>query len=283
MYHRALPEMVALLVVACLLSAQPKYPLATVFVRDGRLSISELGSAIEKPLPTPGLIVESASLSFSKTRVAFTATRKGDPNARLFVLVLKTGETRELPTLLAGGHRDAVWSSDEKFIYFTAANDATSGPAHPTRLRRWNIFEGKADEVAPEFDTGVCEFHPAPRANDVVHVGTTCFGRFAMAAAPNPDAGTSLWVPQRVGNPDIEIASSFDGSRLVYTARTSDGLSLFVKTGSEPARLAITLPADTRNVQPKFVCPRDVMFLREGVPWVLNTTTLTAEAAANHK
>ena len=63
------------LIAGLVLLANPHYPLATVFVREGELWLSELGNATEKRLPSPGLIADSAVLNISRTKVAFTALR----------------------------------------------------------------------------------------------------------------------------------------------------------------------------------------------------------------
>lgn len=267
------------LVVALLVGATPHYPLATVFVRDGKLSLSEMGKREETLLPAPGIAAESASLNFSRTRVAFTGMRDGDETPRLFLLEIKKGTVELLPTGLAGGHRDAVFSTDEKYVYFTASESPTFDLSHPTRLRRWDLAKKRVEEAAPDFQPTQCEFHPAPRKSqkDVVHLSSGCMGTFMMQSTEDK------WPTQRVTNPDMEIATSFDGTRTVYTSRKSEGLVVFVREGDKPERRALVLPMESPAIQPRFVCPRDVMFLKNGSPWVLNTSTLETSEAATHK
>lgn len=112
--------------VALLLLASPHYPLATVFVRDGQLWLSELGQANEKRLESPGLIADTATLDVSRTRVAFTA-RRGAETHRLFLMNLGSGLIEELSTGLIGPHHAPAFSGDGKRVYFTAA-PSESGP-----------------------------------------------------------------------------------------------------------------------------------------------------------
>ncbi len=275
--------MIAVLGSVVLLAA-PHYPLATVFVRNGQLWLSELGQAQERRLETPGLISDAATLDVTGTRVAFTAHR-GEEQNRIFLMELRSESIEELATGLVGPHHSPAFSGDGKRLFFTASPSVNPGPEQPTKIRVWNVVDQKLED-RPALEgpqSKACEFHPAPRKADILHVSTDCFGSFALSAAPMPDAPgrrTTSWRGPKLSNPEIEIAASFDGSRIVYTSHGPAGLSLVLQKGVSPPKVVATLPASTTTVQPRFVCPRDVMFLRDGKAFVLNTDTEELKDAA---
>lgn len=260
------------LIASLILFAAPKYPLATVFVREGEIWLSELGNRNERHLPSPGLTADSAALNITRTKVAFTARRELGAPERLYLLDVASGAAEELATGLAGPHHGVAFSGDGKRVFFSAAAGVNPGPEQPTKIRVWNVTGKRLEEIPATDGAGSCEYSPAPRANDVLHVSTNCFGNFMIDATPM--AGKSkTWAPRKVSSPQVEIAASFDGSRFVYTSAGPAGLSLVLQKNKGEPKVVAVLPANTVNVQPRFVCPRDVMFLREGRAIVLNTDT----------
>lgn len=237
--------------------------------------LSELGKVEEKHLESPGLTADSATLDVTRSKVAFTARRSKELGERLFLMDLGTGLVDEVPTGLMGPHHAPAFSGDGKRLFFTAAAGGSPGPEQPTRIRAWNLGTAKLEPLPTTDDSSaVCEFHPAPRKSDVLHVSTDCLGRFTLdAASLTGPQSTTAWKPRKLSSPEIEIAASFDGSRFVYTSVGPAGLSLLLQKGDAQPKVVAVLPSKTTSVQPRFVCPRDVMFLREGRAIVLNTDT----------
>lgn len=256
------------LLLILLLASPSKYPLASTFVRDSGIVLVELGKN-ELSIPTPGLLVESAALSADKSQIAFTANTDGTTPTALYLMSVSSLKVERLDTGLRGPHQSPSFTADGRHVVFAAAAEPNANSENPTRTRRWNIARRRLD-TEKSASTHTCQFHPAPIGNQDAHLSTNCFGTFALSV-PSPDGGTQM---TRLPSPDIETAASFDGTRIVYTSRSQSGLTLFLQIDGKPAQRVLTLPSRTSRIQPRFICPRDVMFTKENSFWRVNTDSL---------
>lgn len=243
------------------------FPRAAAFVRDGGVFVADSKTGAETPHAFPGLTVNGAALHPRRTHLAVTARADAGGPSRLFLKQLKSGAITAADTGLTTDHHGPAFTPDGAYVIFTAADGAPAGPEHPTRLRAWNLKTRRL-EVLPGFEReGVCQFGPAPGPKEVHHVETDCFSSFTLQSTSATPAVV------RLAAGEVEVASSFDGSRVVYVQQGVGGLAVMLRQGREEPRLLATFEATPHALQPRFVCPRDVLVVHEGVVKRINTDT----------
>lgn len=262
--------MIALLVSVILTGGGGQFPLAAAFVVDGKILIAQMGSREQQEIPVADMVIRSADLSPDKSTVVAAAQLPGSPLDQLFLFDRKEMKWARLETGIKGAHRTPRFTPDGKFITFAASNSEESGPDHPTQVWRVErspkaVAMAKRLSVQPEY----CHFSPSPLGADkFASIGTNCFFDFEVrlvGASKNMKLGSAHGVHD-------EVAGSFDGDAVLTTERL-DGefvLSVFRK-GAEKKRLHSFRSTTATAPQPKFVCPRDVMFIENSQFKVLNT------------
>lgn len=264
--------MMSALLVAAVVSAGGQYPLAAAFVVDGRLVVAQMGAADPAVIPTKDMVIRSADLSPDKLTVVATARAPGTSFDQIFAFDRKSMVWKRLETGIKGTHRTPRFTPDGKHITFAASNSEESGPDHPTQV--WRIDSSpRAAPAATRLSTQTdyCHFSPSPLGPDrFASIGTNCFFDFEVRVV-GPSKKLSRSLGSTHGALD-EVAGSFDGETVVTTERL-DGefvLSVFRK-GSDRKRLHTFRSTTAAFPQPKFVCPRDVMFVENGAFKVINT------------
>ena len=253
------------------LAAAPvhNFPLAAAFVVDGRVVLVDVPTRTATPLDLDGLLPEEADLSPDKRWVAFDAKRSPTEHLRLFLYDTKEKFLREVTTSEHGEHRFPRFAEMGAWLYFSAAGrDEVGGPANPLRLMRMRMKDGRVEKI-PSSD-GTCEFSPVGLSKDrVAHISTHCYIGYELALTHVAKHETS--VIGSVGGPRSELAAPFDGERLLFTSETPGGLGFFIWTKGSPAKLLTTVAASALRLQPRFVCPKDVVFYNSRQFWVLDS------------
>jgi hypothetical protein len=256
--------------LAVLVNAAPvesPYPLAAVFVVHGHIVLTDLHEKTAVVLETPGLQPIEADLSPDRKLVIFTASPGAAEQPVLYRLTVSDKTAERINTGIKAIHRQPKFTANGKAVIFSAGQDEHSGPTSPTRIRRLDLKTGITTQVTPVGES-LCEFSPAPLGDDILHVGTDCFATFEVRLL-NGKTRKSKAI-SKVTSPAVEIATSFDGKTAVYVTQTMVGANIFrVKDGK--AELLTTQDSNGLSIQPKFSCPRDVMFLAGTQVRVLNT------------
>jgi len=248
-----------------------QYPLAAALVHKECLFYVDVPTRTAERVPLADLIPEEADLSQDKALVAVNArpaTGKGP--AKLFLVKVGAWTLEEIKTDAAGDHRFPHFSADGSYLYFSAAHaDAQGGPANPLRIHRLNLKSRAVEEV--ETTAGNCEFSPVPiAASAVAHITTTCTVQFELATTDLAKRVTrTMWT---VPGPATEIAASPDGKRLIEIAPEPAGLGFYLsEMGSKPKRIAGLGYVSEKRLQPRFICPRDIVFVNQNKVWTLDT------------
>ncbi len=264
--------MSALLVALILAGGGGQFPLAAAFVVDEKLVIAQMGSREQEEIPAPEMIVRSADLSPDRTTIVAAAGLASSPHDQLVLFSRKEMKWSRLETGLKGAHRTPRFTPDGKFITFAASNSEEGGPDHPTQV--WRIERSSKTAAGikrlsrqPEY----CHFSPSPLGPEkFASIGTNCFFDFEVRVVGG-SKNASVKLGTAHGALD-EVAGSFDGDAVLTTERL-DGefvLSVFRK-GAEKKRLYSFKSTTATAPQPKFVCPRDVMFVENAEFKVVNT------------
>lgn len=265
--------------IALLLAAAPMptgekvhvYPLAAALVHQDRLYLVDVPTRTARRIPLEGWSPEEADLSSDKKLIAVNArpTAAKGPS-RLFLVKVGTWTRDEVKADAEGDYRFPRFSADGQFLYFSAAHaDAVGGPANPLRIHRLRLSDRKVDEVPTA--EAACEFSPTPiGTSGLAHVTTGCFVRYELALTDLKSAKTSSVRP--VGGPDSELAASPDGTRLLQLASEPGGLGFFLQEGvTKPKRIAKIQLITQRRLQPRFISPKDVLFVNQSKALVLDT------------
>lgn len=242
------------------------FPRAAAFVRDGAVVVVDSKSGAETRHEFPGLVVNGAALHPRRTHLAVTASPSAG-GSKLFIKELKSGSVTEANTGLTTDHFAPAFAPDGARVIFTAAEGAPAGPEHPTRLRAWHLKARKLESLPGSERAGVCQFGPAPGPKETHYVETDCLSSFSLQSTSQKSA------PLRLSAPDVEVATSFDGSRVVYVQRGVAGLAVMLRRGAEEPKLLVMLEAAEERLQPRFVCPRDVLVVHGGEVKSINTDT----------
>lgn len=243
------------------------FPRAAAFVRDGAVVVVDSKSGAETRHEFPGLLVNGAALHPRRTHLAVTAASTEGGTSRLFIKELKSGTLSEANTALTTDHFAPAFAPDGARVLFTAAEGVPAGPEHPTRLRSWNLKAHRLERLPGGERAGVCQFGPAPGPKETHYVETDCLSSFSLQSTSRKST------PLRLPAADVEVASSFDGSRVVYVQRGVAGLAVMLRRGTEEPKLLVMLEAAEERLQPRFVCPRDLLVVHAGQVKSINTDT----------
>ncbi len=259
-------------VTAVLLSAASKpsqYPLAAALVLDGKLAIVDLPTHSLRPLPLPeGLIPDQADLSLDKTRVVVSATRgRGMPH-RLFLVDVASGDVQEMPVPGQSDLEDPRFADGGASVLFAApARPGQESHDNRTRLYRFRLKGRELSEV--QTDHALCGLSPVAFRRKVAFIETSCFVRFALELV-DPKSHHEQKIADLAGL-SSEVAVSLDGKKLLYTAMERDGYKFYLYREGEAPRLLLSTGRDAPRLQPRFVCPRDVLFVNQHKVWALNS------------
>lgn len=258
------------LISALLGRAGGAYPLAAAQVIDGKVYIADVPTRSVTPVPFDGLIPEEADLSPNKTFVAVTA-RNGTEPARLYIIKVGTWERKLIETSATGAHKTPHLAEAGKSVLFAATPFAAdAGPGNALRRYRLSVREGIVEQV------------PSTEAASEYSAVGLAGGRIAYLPEGRPGQSAELVVaaplseePSRrlasfIAQP--EVASSPGGSRIVIFQAIRHGTEPLLIDGDSAARRIATIPA-TGRLQPRFICPRDVVLTVNGLIWALSTKT----------
>lgn len=247
------------------------YPLAAALVIQNDVVLIDVPTKTAKPLGLKGLTPEEADLSPDKKWVAFNAQPTDGGYLRLYLQNLETGSREEITTPALGDNRFPRFADKGATLYFSAAlKNEPGGPLNPGRVFRLELASRKLEEVPTT--PGLCEFSPVGLTKDVVaHVSTPCAFAFDLQST-NRGTGKTETVAS-VSASRSELAASPDGKTLLYTSEAPRGLGLYrVSKGKKP-ELLTTMSATQPRLQPRFVCPKDVVFSNDGKVWMLDSRT----------
>ena len=235
------------------------YPLAAAFVIGNRLVIADVPSRSLKPIPLPDLAPEEADLSLDKRQIVVSAQPKGSRRLRLYLVDVATGQVRPLAVPFAGDQRWPRFADGGKSVLFTATTkDRPDDASNRSQIEKLRLADGHVEPVPTNPDR--CEFEPVATAGGkVAHLSTGCYLSFAVQST-DPRRHDSLTLGN-VTDARSELASSPDGKKLVYTRRGRDGLGFFLVEGRKPVKHLASVVIARNHVQPRFMCPQNVLFL----------------------
>lgn len=248
------------------------YPEEAALVIGGRLVILHVAARSLEAIALPGLVPEEADISQPDARkIVVNAKPKGGRHFRLYLVDVPSGKVTPLPDPFAGDERFPRFSDGGKSLLFTAtALDTKGGPQNRGHLFELRLSDGRIRRLPGSPD--LCEFEPVALAGGhVAHISTTCFLRFNVEDMA-VGSGKSRSVAE-VGDAAAELAASPDGKRYVYTAMDVTGLGFYLIAGSKAPRRIAVVRRMGRRVQPRFICPRDLVFVNGPRIWALDTKT----------
>lgn len=246
------------------------YPLAAAMVIDGKVVVVDVPTRTAKPLSIGDLVPEEADLSPDKRRVVFNARPKaGEGPARLYFLDVVSARLEPVKTTIAGEHRFPRFADAGATVYFTATKtDAPGTPDNPGRIHRLKVSSRSVADVATP--PGLCDFSPVGLLTGrVAYLSTSCFIGFELNITDTRKNKTKTFAS--VSSPQSELAASLDGKNVLYTTPTQQGLGFFLAEPDQEPRSLVTVVATEPRVQPRFVCPKDAVFLNAGKIWALDT------------
>ncbi len=265
----------ALLTCLCLAAAPAPghghhFPLAAALVSGDRAYLVDVPTRTATPVPLDGMLPEEADLTQDKKWIAVSARPAAGKTQQVFLVKVGEWTRKEVKTSAEGDHRFPRFSPDGKYLYFSAAQvSAEGGPANPLRIHRLRMADGQVEQIATK--EGQCEFSPTPIGADAIaHVTTGCLVMYDLAVTDLRKKKTE--VVAGVPGPTTELAASPDGKKLVEVVGDQQGTGFYVKDGpGKPRRIAGLSYASEARLQPRFICPKDLVFLNEGKVWALDT------------
>ncbi|MHB1846165.1 MAG: TolB-like translocation protein [Deltaproteobacteria bacterium] len=249
--------------------AQSQYPLAAALVDDGKLYLVDLPTHSARQLPLGDLLADEADLSLDKSKVVVSASPKGLRHFGLYLLDVANGAIEKLLTGLTGNERFPRFANGDRSVVFTCASKpGADSHENPTRVHELLLGHPPALELLA--DPGHCQMDPVEvEGHALAFISTSCFVGYELERT----AGDRQKIKRLEGlaDPGSEVASSPDRKKLVFTNRVVGGRGFFVREGQRPARRLATLLTRTARLQPRFVCPRNLLFLNEHSVWTLDS------------
>lgn len=266
--------MIAVTALSLALAADGGYPLAAAFaLADGGVVIAFQESRLVTPVNTAGLFFSSADLAPNMRTLIGTARSPNNPTDRMYRLDQVDSKTDNpwvsLSIAPKGAPRTPRFTPSGKSVVFAASHSSHSDQSSPTQLWRQTFPSNTSPRTTRLTSGAACHFSPSALDNQqTAEISTNCISEFNLSIA-RPD-GSSAVLSQTTAAFD-EVAASFDG-RTIVVSRRLDGEQVFsVHRGGEIRRIYSFRLFEPGPVQPRFVCPRDLMFLENGVPRILNT------------
>lgn len=254
------------------LSADGRFPLAAAFVLgDGGVVIASMESGRVEPVATQGLHFTSVDISPNRKTLVGVG-RSGDTASESLYSLSQSedGNWATVSLKAKGAPRTPRFTPSGKSVVLAASAAANADARSPTQLWRIPVSSnGKATTSAQLTKDADCHFSPSPLDDkSTAQISTNCVSEFSLSIADADGLSTKL---ERTHAAYDEVAASFDGKSIVVVRRL-DGQQVFeLRRGSQTRVLYAFKASSPSAVQPKFVCPRDLMFLENGVPKVLNT------------
>jgi dipeptidyl aminopeptidase/acylaminoacyl peptidase len=245
------------------------YPLAAAMVIDGKVSIVDVPSRTIKPLPFDDLIPEEADLSQDRSHLAFDAQPKSGGPARIYLVDLATNGLTTFETVPGANQRFPRFIDGGSAIIFTGAEKA--GPGGPeNRGRLWRLaLSDKSPKRVPTPDDQ-CAFSPVGLLKSrLAYISTSCFLDYQLATVDLARNARSVF--GSVSDARAELAASPDGKTVVWTSSTRQGMTFYARGPDATNRTLVSVPVDRSRLQPRFVCPRDLLFVNLGKVWVIDT------------
>ena len=246
---------------------QPQYPLAAALVLNGELFVVDLPSRTLTPFRLPGFTPEEADLTLDKQKIVVAVRPTGGGFSRLLLISTATGAVQSLDTGDGGEPRQPRFADNGDSVVFSSPlQPGRDSKANHDRVRKVHLSSLAVEDIAAQ--PSRCNLEPVSLgAQRVAYISTSCFIDFELMELEGQDPPRSV---ARLSSANSELASSPDHEKLVYTQREGAGDTLYLlKAGEAPRRLAKIRADKTDFIQPRFVCPRDVLVVekrwREGV------------------
>ena len=215
---------------------------------------------------------EEADLSLDKSKIVVSASPKGERRHSLYLIDVAGGaggRIERLETGLTGDQDHPRFADGGRSLLFTApSKSGRESHSNPTRVHELRLSDRSVTELAA--DPGGCQLASVELANgELALVSTSCFisYRLERTVARRAKAETLSSLSGLLS----EVAASPDGKKLVYTNREAGGRTFYVVEGGGPARRLATVLSRTDRMQPRFVCPKNLLFLRGRSVWTLDS------------
>jgi Tol biopolymer transport system component len=246
-------------------------PLAAALVINGQLALADIPTRSLRAIPLGDLKPEEADLSLDKTQIVLNAWPRQGGRSRLFLVDVATGQVKPLTIALAGDQRFPRFADDGASVVFSASHrDLPDSPVNRTHIEKVHLADGRLEELPG--DPQKCEFSVMAMAKgQVAHLSTSCYINFAIQMLDVRHGKNKLVASVRESW--AEIAVSTDGRKLVYTDRGPDGVDFFVVDAGKPPRKLVGIPTAAHRMQPRFVCPQNVVLLSDDKVWSLDSVS----------
>lgn len=249
-----------------------KYPLSAAFAVNGRVVIARMGSEKHEELEGPtGRRVVSADLHPDKSAIIAEVRADGEESA-LYLYDRSRKSWSAIETGLVGSHKTPRYTPDGRHFVFACSNAVEGGPEHPTQVWRLEASKPRSAPVRLSTQTEYCHFSPAPLdADRFASVGTNCYFDFELRLSNRTSQKpTKLAATHSAAD---ELAASFDGKTLLRIEKLDADFVFTTFRDGKSKQVYSFRGKEGASGQPRFVCPRDAMFLENGVARVINTKT----------